>query len=551
MVRRLWAFLLAALLALLSLAAPVQADSTRTVEEINHTAFALPHAKDTFLPWQQSQAPPLQLAGINLDGNIRDLQGISIFTNPRAQLNTLLTSLGSTVADYQPGNYTGTLNASAWLNSIGAAPSLAQASGAAQPIILPFSGQKYAWFPGVASNGISTPSTAGNQFSGPLEIITRTAFSALTSAGYATIYDKVPAVATAGFTFAQTTGATGTLTFGAYVSGTFRLCTSSVTLSATGIVAGTYYWWRVTYDTVTGNVNFYYAPDQATPPTSWTALGTQQTITSGAFTAGTASIGIGARASNGVNPGANKTSRAILNNGIGGTTVDDFNATDWPETSANGATAVSSTTGETWTLANTGTKLAQIVGSPQLVGDGAAMFMQMTATIPPPYFVIAVVNPITWTSTDALFDGKTSNSFAAQQVTGTPQVKMYDGTNLTGAINPALNTYAIITAGQDAAGNATIQRNNGTAATGTLNATALGGFTLFGNGAGTNFGNAQVKEVILLNAIPSTAKLAQIQNLLNQIYHIYAPYASANDWLNEIVPVAANDETYRLAANGR
>ena len=135
MIRRLWAFLLAALLALLSLAAPVQADSTRTVEAVNHSAFALPHAKDIYLPWQQAQAPPLQLAGINLDGNIRDLQGISIFTNPRAQLNTLLTSLGSTVADYQPGNYTGTLNASAWLNSIGAAPSLAQASGAAQPTI--------------------------------------------------------------------------------------------------------------------------------------------------------------------------------------------------------------------------------------------------------------------------------------------------------------------------------------------------------------------------------------------------------------------------------
>ena len=543
MIRRLWAFLLAALLALLSLAAPVRADSTRTVEAVNHTAFTLPHAKDTYLPWKQAQAPPLQLAGINLDGNIRDLQGISIFTNPRAQLNTLLTSLGSTVADYQPGNYTGTLNASAWLNSIGAAPSLDQASGAAQPIILPFSGQKYAYISGVAGNNFTSPSSSAANVTGDIDLRAYVALNSWLPATYQVLIDKYQTAGQRGYQLYinVTSGAIGMASTGD--GSTIRATTSTV---ATGFTNGTAHWVRATRASATGNTNFYTSEDGVT----WTLLGApNQTTPAGGIFAGTSVLTAGAQGTASTVNG--KIYRSQIYNGINGTLSVDFNAADWPETTTNGATAVSSTTGETWTLNNTGTLLAQIVGSPQLVGGGTSKYMQMTATIPPPYFVIAVIKPITWTSANVLFDGKTSNSFAAQQITGTPQVKMYDGTNLTGAINPALNTYAIITAGQDAAGNATIQRNNGTAATGTLNATALGGFTLFGNGAGTKFGNAQVKEVILLNAIPSSAKLAQIQNLLNQIYHIYAPYASANDWLNELPTVAANDETYRLAANGR
>ena len=144
--------------------------------------------------------------------------------------------------------------------------------------------------------------------------------------------------------------------------------------------------------------------------------------------------------------------------------------------------------------------------------------MQMTATIPSPYFVIEVAKYISWTSANVMSDGKTSNSFAAQQITGTPQVKMYDGTSLTASISPTLNTYNIISAGQDGSGNATIQLNAGTAATGTLNHTALAGWTEGANGAATKFGNKQLKERIILSAIPSATKLANILALLKAIY---------------------------------
>jgi len=326
MIRRLWAFLLAALLALLSLAAPVRADSTRTVEAVNHTAFTLPHAKDTYLPWKQAQAPPLQLAGINLDGNIRDLQGISIFTNPRAQLNTLLTSLGSTVADYQPGNYTGTLNASAWLNSIGAAPSLAQASSPAQPTI----------------------------------------------------------------------NADGSLTF-----------------------------------------------------------------------------------------------------------------------------------------------------------DGIAQYMTMATTLVQPEVVIAVFKQIAFQNGNTILSGALNNSMNIYQSVTSPNINLYAGTSITANTNLAVGVYGIVAATFNGAGSL-LQVNNTAATTGNAGAANGGGLTVGANGSPFSaYANTQFKEIIILNAVPSAAKLANILNLLNQIYHIYAPYASANDWLNELPTVAANDETYRLAANGR
>jgi len=539
--KRLFSFLLALLLALISAAVPAAPTVSQQVgERIGSVVYDVTH-KDEFSPFEQKTGPPTLALSATQHTSPHWVQGNSA----RQQLTNVLNDLGSTVADYQPGNYTGTLNASAWLNSIGAAPSLTQASGAAQPIILPFSGQKYAYLPGVNGNEYTTPSAAANQITGDIDIRVYVALNNWASTTQCLI-GKYVASGTLGSYYLRV-DPTGTLTLVTTPNGSNASAITALSTAAVGFSAGTAHWVRVTRAAASGNVIFYTSTDGV----AWTKLGNTVPGTAQAIFASTSVVEVGAINGGGTYPVLGKIYRAQIYNGINGTLAVDFNASDWPETTTNGATAVSSTTGETWTLANTGTLVGQIVGSPQLVGDGVASLMQMTATIPPPYFVIAVVKPITWTSTDVLFDGKTSNSFAAQQITGTPQVKMYDGTNLTGAINPTLNTYAIITAGQDAAGNATIQRNNGTPATGTLNATALGGFTLFGNGAGTKFGNAQVKEVILLNAIPSAAKEAQILNLLNQIYHIYAPYASANDWLNELPTVAANDETYRLAANGR
>ena len=433
----------------------------------------------------------------------------------RAQLARILGD-GATVADYQPGNFTGTLNASAWLNtSPFPAPSLAQGSGAAQPIILPFSGTKYAYEPGVSGNYFSTPNAAANNPAGDMALAVYSMQHNWASTGNpgGVVGKRTNANGSSYFfqsNYGGGGGNAGKLGFNSSKDGDK---TSTVT---TGFSNATAHWTGVTRTSVDGVIKFWTSADGVT----WTQLGTDVAGTAGALTnhadafeVGTYNVGAAAYL-------AQSIYRVKLFNtaSFTGTPVLDFNPADSAETSTNAATFASSATGEVWTLNNTGALPAQIVGSPSLLGDGVAHIMQMTATIPAPYFVIEVAKYISWTSANVMSDGLTSNSFAAQQITGTPQVKMYDGTSLTASIAPTLNTYNIISAGQDAAGNATIQLNAGAAATGTLNATALAGWTEFGNGAGTKFGNKQIKERIILSAIPSAAKLAKVLALLKAIH---------------------------------
>jgi len=435
--------------------------------------------------------------------------------SPRSILTGQLVSAGA-IADYLAGNAVGTLNASAVTNLPQfTAPSLT-ASGGAQPIILSFSGQKYAWFPAVDGNYLSSAYSAASVPSADFDLIFHFDLNTYT---YAPGADKI--LFLNGANTSESTRniyvlqkSSGQIYVDVPTGSTVRGFISSVALSFGA--GGGYLKISFTANDGAGNslVNFSTSTDGVT----YSALGTQQSVaTIGAKNANTTGIFIAASQTGTLTvPG--KLFSVTVTNGIGGSPVMQFSASDWPETTTNGATAVSSTTGETWTLANTGTLLAQIVGSPQLLGDGVAHIMQMTATIPAPYFAIEVANYISWTSANVMADGKTSNSFATQQITGTPQVKMWDGTTLTASISPTLNTYNIISIGQSAAGAATIQLNGGTAATGTLNATALAGWTEFANGAGTKFGNKQVKERIIFPVIPSAGQLANINALLKAIH---------------------------------
>jgi len=101
---------------------------------------------------------------------IPSLETILFGGNDRTRLTRILKSDGATVANYQPGNYTGTLAASAWANSIGVAPSLAQATGGNQPIIVSSDYVKKAYLPGVAGNDFTTPSAVANRITGDIDI---------------------------------------------------------------------------------------------------------------------------------------------------------------------------------------------------------------------------------------------------------------------------------------------------------------------------------------------------------------------------------------------
>ena len=515
--KRLFSFLLALLLALISVAVPAAPAVFQQVgERIGSVVYDVTH-KDEFSPFEQKTGPPTLALSATQHFSPRWVQG----NNPRQQLTNLLSSDGSTVADYQPGNYTGTLNASAWLNSIGAAPSLAQASGAAQPIILPYSGQKYLANFAVAGNGVTSPNKS---ITGNFTIAVDVALNTWTPASTAQLLQKLGS--NNGFYFYVLT--TGKLELRIYNGTTFQTIDSTVAVSATD---GSRHIVKAVWTDGVG-VTFYVDGVQLGTTVASALVLTNAAVSASAFFATTG-----------------KAYSLTIDNGAG-TGYYGFNASDWPETTTNGATAVSSTTGETWTLANTGTLLAQIVGSPWIVTDGVATFMQATQAVSQPVVMILVGKPITLANNNNVISGTTANNPVIIGASATT-IEVGAGSTFGPAMTLTMNTPVILTGTFNGA-SSSLQSNNASAVAASLSTTASTGFSIGANYSGTtNFANWQYKEIIILNAVPSAAKLAQIQNLLNQIYHIYAPYASANDWLNELPTVAANDETYRLAANGR
>jgi len=87
---------------------------------------------------------------------------------------------------------------------------------------------------------------------------------------------------------------------------------------------------------------------------TWNQLGTTVAGTSGAINDSASNPGIG-----NVFFAQSNVYRAQLYNA--GVLTNDFNPMDAPETSVNGTTWVSSTTGETWTLVSTGANPARII----------------------------------------------------------------------------------------------------------------------------------------------------------------------------------------------
>lgn len=443
---------------------------------------------------------------------------------PREQLTQLLSSLGTTAVWYQPGvGVTGTLNASGWANwtgpgSVGASGDQAQATGSAQPIVVSNDWTPKAYLPGVSGNYLSTTPVALTNFD---------------VQGYIAADDWTSGIGNQAILSNGATGVNESLLFyvvvttgliGTYIFNALDLSSSAAPAFSDGVGM----WLRARFVNNTGAGQYsmkYYTstdgPDVASP--SWTQLGLERTGASGTPTTPITALRIGERTNDTqVFPG--RAFRVKLYDGPSDTTgvlVRDFNAADAGELTANGATFVSAATGEIYTLNNTGATPAQIVTSPSLLGNGTAHFMQTAAvTIPAPYTIISVERQISWTSGDVSFDGRTANSFACQQITGTPQLKMWDGITASASVSPTLGTYYIVTASQSAAGAATIQLNAGTAATGTLNATGLGGFTDWADGAGANFCNKQKKEGMVFTKVPSTAELLQIQQLLAAIHGI-------------------------------
>lgn len=371
--------------------------------------------------------------------------------------------------------------------------------------------------PGVAGNNTTTPAAAANQIVGDIDI-----------RWFGAMNDWTPAFVTCLASRWRGGGASQSYYFRLDTNGlSFFTTADGATVRTANVVAaipfldGVAGWLRVTRAAATGNVNFYTSTDG----TVWTQLGVQQATPVEGIFAGVEALSIGNLTLN-FDIAIGKCFRVLLLNTIGSAVntgpvasgpglAQDYNPQNWPETATNGATAVSSTTGETWTLNNTGNLLAQIVGSPQVLANGTGHFMQMATPLVQPTTLYSYVKPITWTGNDRIHEGFTLNAGVLYQLGVTPNLQSFSGANI-GPVSPVLNTYGTIREIINGAASG-IGLDGGALVAGNTGAANMAGLTLFADAGGTNNGNAQAKEVIGRRGADSAALQAQIITLLNII----------------------------------
>lgn len=389
-----------------------------------------------------------------------------------------------------------------------------EAAGGARPILVPYSGTNYLWLPAVNGNYASTPDAAPLDITGDIDIHVFLAAA-----------DWTPSTALA-LVSKSVGGVAGTGSYVLYLNtdGTLHLFldNGSATVDiastvATGLTDNSSKWVRVAW--VSGSdAKFYLSDDGAT----WTQLGATVSnafagIRNGnnALTIGNLSGGIGFAGAGGA-----KIYRARIYNGINGTLAFDANfasvsegATSFTESSSNAATV---------TINRSGAKPAYIVGSQMLLGDGAAHFMQTGAiTVDAPYSLIEVAADTGWTSGDVTLDGRTANSFAFQQITASPQIRLHDGGANGATVSPTLYTWYVRSGVQAADGTASLGLNLAARTSDTLSATGLGGVTAWADGSGANFAAGFKKALVLCNTALSTAQLTRTITTLNQYLGVF------------------------------
>lgn len=221
-------------------------------------------------------------------------------------------------------------------------------------------GDNYLSLPPASNNNASVPSSFQLNAIGDIELVARVAADTWTPGSDTTLMVR-SAFADPNRAWALTLLTSGVLRFTWYPTGS---AASVLTLDSTlpnPFAAGTAYWVKFTMDMDDGAGNrvgnFYYAADQSTEPTSWTPLGS--TVT----TVGTTSLpSVTAPAYVGTSTAGSTWNvyRAIIRNGIGGTTVVDYDFT-------RGITATSTTTFTEYS-ANAATVTINNGGTPAAVG---------------------------------------------------------------------------------------------------------------------------------------------------------------------------------------
>jgi hypothetical protein len=207
-------------------------------------------------------------------------------------------------------------------------------------------------FPNVVGNFLSVPDAAALDITGDIEIVARVDPATWRPSVSTSILSKWIATGNQrSWSFAISGSGLPVLTISTTGSDFFQGIASAAVPSGSGPL-----WLKVTSNRTTGATDFYTAPDGPNEPTSWTALGTTQTLQAGtAMFVSTAPVEVGSIAFGTTQNWNGAIRRVLLRSGIAGTTVLDVHENDaahlvTPSTFSAG-------TGQTVTVNQTGSNL--------------------------------------------------------------------------------------------------------------------------------------------------------------------------------------------------
>lgn len=243
------------------------------------------------------------------------------------------------------------------------------------PLLLPHTGTNYLYLPGLSGNRALANEIAAYDITGSLEIITRIRLESASANG------EIIGKWFGGGNNWSYTVRQNAANIEFYISTTGSDFHSVI--AAHGQSVGTFFWLRATRDGSTGAMTLFTAADSTSIPSSWSQIGTQTRTTTPIWNSN-AGLTIGADGG-GLLPWNGSILRAIVRNGIGGTTVFDAdftantNQTSFTESSSNAATV-------TIERAATGRKSVMVVRPTLLVGTddflelSSASFLDFGAT---------------------------------------------------------------------------------------------------------------------------------------------------------------------------
>lgn len=347
-------------------------------------------------------------------------------------------------------------------------------AGSNQPKWLPWDGTPSVYLPGVTGNYVSCPDAAPLDITGDIEFVARID-PVLGVTQRILSKDDLAAQRSYGMDV-KASGELGVIV---------RVAAATVSVQSSAATQGIPQWVKVTRESSSGVTKFYTAPDQPVEPVSWTQLGADVAATSGLIDVSTARLTIGAVSAGGSFPFSGRVYRAIVRNGIGGTTVADFDA------SLCGQSGCTDSVGNVWTVSRSTSGRKAVVQSP-VAGSARSLILHGTddvitvpaAAVPPMLaasnFEVNVVSR-QWATT--VVDGRWFDCRAASPFPGAV-LSMSTGTQFS----------ATLTDGTNSAGPTSINLTYGQRAIATMYAT----------NAGQTFGIAHNAET------PSTASAAAV-----------------------------------------